>query len=53
MIYRQKIWAQKSAKSRKSWGVVENLPDVLDIHIDDEPELDSFHQHLLLDVGQG
>jgi hypothetical protein len=31
--------------------LVKNLPDVLDIHIDDEPELYSLHEHLLLDVG--
>jgi hypothetical protein len=32
---------------------VKNLPDVLDVHIDDESELDSLHENLLLDVGQG
>ncbi len=32
---------------------MENLPDVLDVDVDDESELHGLHEHLLLDVGQG
>jgi hypothetical protein len=40
-------------ESKDSRWLVENLPDVLDVHIDDESELHSLHEHLLLYVGQG
>ncbi len=45
------LWGQQTKEEAfEGFG---NLPDVLDVHVDDEAKFDSLHENLLLDVGQG